>query len=85
MYVYIYIYKLSQSIAFNLSNVFHYLKTKKQQQKQIKQRPAAKLLPYCSLTGTLPVSVIEKYQFFKNKILTGTFPLSMKYFFITDR
>ena len=43
----IYIYKLSQSIAFNLSNVFHYLRMKKQQQKQIKQRPAAKLLPYC--------------------------------------
>ena len=46
MYVYIYIYILSQSIAFNLSKIFHYLKTKKQQQKQIKQRPAAKLLPY---------------------------------------
>ena len=46
MGIYIYLYKLSQSIAFNLSNVFHYLKMKKQQQKQIKQRPAPKLLPY---------------------------------------
>ena len=46
MYMYIYIYKLSQGIAFNLSNVFHYLRMKKQQQKQIKQKPAAKLLPY---------------------------------------
>ena len=46
-YNYIYIYKPSQNIALNLSNVFHYLRVKKQQQKQIKQRPAAKLLPYC--------------------------------------
>ena len=61
VYIFCYIiYKLSQSIAFNLSNVFHYLQMKKQQQKQIKQRPAAKLLSYCSLTGTLPVSAIEK-------------------------
>ena len=42
MYVYIYKYKLSQSIAFNLSNVFHYLKTKKQQQKKNQAETGAK-------------------------------------------
>ena len=45
--MYVYIYELSQSIAFNLSNVFHYLRMIKQRQKQIKQTLAAKLLPYC--------------------------------------
>ena len=54
------IYTLSQSIAFNLSNVFHYLKTKKLQQKTNQAETGGKTVTLLFLTGTLPVSAIEK-------------------------
>ena len=68
MCAYIYIYKLSQSIAFNLSNVFHYLKTKKQQQKKNKRRPAPKLLPYGVADIKFLCQWYEKTSFLRNSL-----------------